>query len=238
MRRTTTIFIALGLIVLVAAGTGYSFRSTSPQRSTRDAAQQAHTGGTLKLLAKAAGGTIDPHVNYTLQYWQLYQATYDGLLAFKKAGGNAAFKVVPDLATNMPTPTNGGKTWVFKLRKGIKFSNGKTVTPERRRRLVPAHLQGEEPDLGHVLRRHRRRDACLKTPATCTLKGGVIGNDAGQHGDDQPRRARPGVQVQARRPARDHPPGGHPAEGRRHEADPRHGRVLLHVVQPEQAARA
>src|SRR5262245_33698760 len=81
-----------------------------------------HRGGTLKLLAKAAGGTLDPQVNYTLQYWQLYQATYDGLLGFKKAGGEEAFTVVPDLAENLPTPTNGGKTWVFKLRKGIKFS--------------------------------------------------------------------------------------------------------------------
>ena len=61
-----------------------------------------HRGGTLKLVAKAAGGTLDPQVNYTLQYWQLYQATYDGLLAFKKAGGNAAFTVVPDLATSHP----------------------------------------------------------------------------------------------------------------------------------------
>ena len=43
-----------------------------------------HRGGTLKLVAKAAGGTIDPHVNYTLQYWQLYQATYDGLLGVRE----------------------------------------------------------------------------------------------------------------------------------------------------------
>src|SRR5262245_44754204 len=86
-------------------------------------AATGHQGGTLKLLAKAAGGTLDPQVNYTLQYWQLYQATYDGLLAFTKAGGDAAFTVVPDLAESLPTPTNGGRTWVFKLRKGIKFSN-------------------------------------------------------------------------------------------------------------------
>ena len=26
--------------------------------------------------------TLDPQVNYTLEYWQLFQATYDGLLAF------------------------------------------------------------------------------------------------------------------------------------------------------------
>src|SRR6266850_7945001 len=91
---------------------------------TSGAATQAdHNGGTLKLLAKAAGGTLDPQVNYTLQYWQLYQATYDGLLAFKKAGGGAAFEVVPDLASGYKL-SNGGKTWTFTLRKGIKFSNG------------------------------------------------------------------------------------------------------------------
>ena len=177
MRRTTTIFLALSLIVLVAAATGYSFRSTSPQRSTRDAAQQAHTGGTLKLVAKAAAGTIDPQVNYTLEYWQLYQATYDGLLAFTKAGGNAAFTVVPDLAENLPTPTNGGKTWVFKLRKGIKFSNGKTVTPDDVVASFQRIFKVKSPTSGSFYAGIVGASACLKTPATCTLKGGVIGND-------------------------------------------------------------
>jgi hypothetical protein len=31
--------------------------------------------------ANSAAGTIDPHLNYTLQYWQIYQAPYDGLIA-------------------------------------------------------------------------------------------------------------------------------------------------------------
>jgi len=39
---------------------------------------------------------------YTLQYWQLYQATYDGLVSFQKVGGDPSFDVVPDLATAMP----------------------------------------------------------------------------------------------------------------------------------------
>src|SRR6476619_7339080 len=115
-RKSLIVLALVAIIGVVATGTS-SARTTS------------HRGGTLKLLANAAGGTLDPQVNYTLQYWQLYQATYDGLLAFQKAGGSAAFNVVPDLASNLPTPTNGGKKWVFHLRKGIKFSNGKTVTP-------------------------------------------------------------------------------------------------------------
>ena len=116
-----------------------------------------HRGGTLKLLAKAASGTLDPQVNYTLPYWQLYQATYDGLLAFKKAGGDAAFQVVPDIAQNIPTPTNGGKSWVFKIRKGIKFSNGQTVTPNDVAASFRRIFKVKSPTVGNVLRRHRRR---------------------------------------------------------------------------------
>jgi peptide/nickel transport system substrate-binding protein len=62
------------------------------------ALDEAHRGGTLRLLAVGAGGTIDPHVNYTLQYWQLYQSIYDGLVTFKHAAGTDGFTIVPDLA--------------------------------------------------------------------------------------------------------------------------------------------
>src|SRR5204863_5916965 len=51
----------------------------------------AHKGGTMRLVAVGAGGTIDPHVNYTLQYWQLYQSIYDGLVTFKHAAGEDGF---------------------------------------------------------------------------------------------------------------------------------------------------
>src|SRR2546423_3434975 len=108
-RKVLIVAVLAAIAAVVAAGTS----------SARNA---DHRGGTLKLLAKAAGGTLDPQVNYTLQYWQLYQASYDGLLAFKKAGGSEAFRVAPDLASGYKI-TNAGKTWVFTLRKGIKFSN-------------------------------------------------------------------------------------------------------------------
>ena len=130
MRRVPAMLVACALVALAAVAAG----SSAPQQreavagataTDRGALMKEHRGGTMKLLAKAAGGTLDPQVNYTLQYWNLFQATYDGLLAFTKAGGNAAFEVVPDIAEKLPTPTNGGKTWVFTIRKGIKFSNGK-----------------------------------------------------------------------------------------------------------------
>jgi peptide/nickel transport system substrate-binding protein len=160
-------FAFLCALVALAAGAGTSGAATRAD----------HKGGTLKLLAKAAGGTLDPHVNYTLQYWQLYQATYDGLLAFTKAGGDAAFTVVPDLAVAIPKPTNGGKTWTFKLRKGIKFSDGTPVTVKD----VVASLQRifkvKSPTSGGFYAGIVGAKACLAKPAGCTLKGGVAGND-------------------------------------------------------------
>ena len=144
--------------------------------SSSGAKSSSHRGGTMKLLAKAAGGTLDPQINYTLQYWQLYQATYDGLLAFEKAGGDAAFTVVPDLAENLPTPTNGGKTWVFKLRKGIKFSNGQPVTVKDVVAAFQRIFKVKSPTSGGFYAGIVGAKACLAKPATCTLKGGVVGD--------------------------------------------------------------
>ena len=71
----------------------------------------------------------DPAQNYTLEEWQLLIDTHDGLTTFQKVGGVAGTKIVPDLATSIPTPTNGGKTYVFNIRHGIKFSNGQVLKP-------------------------------------------------------------------------------------------------------------
>ncbi len=153
------ILCALAALALSVAATG--------------AATKDHRGGTLRLLAKAAGGTLDPQVNYTLQYWQLFQATYDGLLAFKKAGGEGAFTVVPDLAETLPQPTNGGKTWVFTLRKGIKFSNGQPVTVNDVVASLRRIFKVKSPTSGGFYAGIVGAKACLAKPAGCTLKGGV-----------------------------------------------------------------
>ncbi|HZQ65001.1 MAG TPA: ABC transporter substrate-binding protein [Gaiellaceae bacterium] len=162
-RRVAGIVLVLAIAAVMAGSS--SARSTD------------HRGGTLKLLAKAAGGTLDPQVNYTLEYWQLYQATYDGLLGFKKAGGDAAFDVVPDLASSY-TITNGGKTWTFQLRKGIKFSNGQPVTVKDVVASFQRIFKVKSPTSGGFYSGIVGAPACLKKPATCTLAGGVSGNAA------------------------------------------------------------
>lgn len=174
------------VLALAACSSG---GSTSPGSGSSGAAsgtgsaapagyQSAHAGGTLTLLAKSAGGTLDPQINYTLQYWQLYQATYDGLTAFKKVNGPDSFTVVPDLAESIPTPTNGGKTYVFTLRKGLKFSDGSPVTTDDVVASFQRIFKVSSPTAGSFYAGIVGADKCLKTPATCTLAGGVTGDSA------------------------------------------------------------
>lgn len=143
------------------------------------AAQAAdHMGGTLRLTGAAAAGTIDPQINYTSQFWTVFFVTNDGLVAFKHVNGAASNDVVPDLATSVPAPQDGGKTYVFTLRKGVKFSNGKDVTPEDVVATFQRIFKVSNPNAGSWYNVIVGADACLKTPATCTLAGGVVADDA------------------------------------------------------------
>ena len=137
-----------------------------------------HRGGTMRLVARSAAGTLDPHINYTLQYWQIYQSVYSGLTAFKKGAGEEGFKVVPNLAEEIPTASNDGKTYVFKLRKGIKFSDGRDVTMKDVVASFQRIFKVSSPTSGGFYSVIVGADKCIATPATCTLEGGVTGDEA------------------------------------------------------------
>ena len=107
--------------------------------------------------ASRAAGTIDPHINYTLQYWQLYQSIYDGLVTFKKAAGAEGFTIVPDLAEELPAADRRRQDLYLQAAQGHQVLERQRADRQGRRRLVPAHLQGLEPDRGRLLHRHRRR---------------------------------------------------------------------------------
>jgi peptide/nickel transport system substrate-binding protein len=163
--------VLIGLVV-VAAGCGGS-KSSKGKTSTTAAGAK---GGTMITLANAApSGSPDPQVNYTLQEWQFLIITHDGLVAFKRVGGPAGTKLVPDLAESVPKPTNGGKTWKFTLRSGIKFSNGQTVTAKDVKATFERLFRiGTSPNAGSWYNVIVGGDACVKTPKTCDLSKGVV----------------------------------------------------------------
>jgi len=143
----------------------------------RAALMQAHRGGTMRLLAHSAAGTIDPQVNYTAQFWQVFSMAYDGLLAFRKVPGPRGNDIVGDLAEAVPIPTDGGLTWIFRLRPGIRFSDGSPVRASDVAASFRRLFRISSPTADSFYGAIAGSGACLRTPATCMLDG-VVADDA------------------------------------------------------------
>jgi peptide/nickel transport system substrate-binding protein len=156
-----------------------SFIAASFLSSPGASAAASHRGGTLRLTAQSAAGTIDPQINYTLEFFQVMEISYDGLLTFEKAKGTAGLTIVPDLATSLPKPEDGGKTYVFTLRRGIRFSDGRPVTVDDVVASFRRLYKVGSPTAGTFFSGIVGADACNKTPATCTLPGVVGDRKAG-----------------------------------------------------------
>ncbi len=76
-------------------------------------------GGTLSIEVSADPVGLDPAVTLDNDSGYILGTLYDGLTAY----GVGNTKVVPGLAKSWQI-TNGGKTYIFNLRQGVKFSDG------------------------------------------------------------------------------------------------------------------
>ncbi|MDX6386982.1 MAG: hypothetical protein QOD85_784, partial [Gaiellaceae bacterium] len=95
---------------------------------------QAHRGGTLRLVSAFGIDSVDPALAYTPLTWSVLTMTNDGLVGFRRVGGIQGIQLVPDLATSLPVAVDNGRTYTFRLRPDIQYSNGKLVQPEDFRR--------------------------------------------------------------------------------------------------------
>jgi peptide/nickel transport system substrate-binding protein len=95
-----------------------------------------HRGGTLVVLADFGIGSIDPALTQAPDGWSILTMTNDGLVGFRRVGGVEGVELVPDLAVSLPTPGDGGKTYTFRVRPDIHYSNGKLVQPDDFRRAI------------------------------------------------------------------------------------------------------
>jgi peptide/nickel transport system substrate-binding protein len=173
-RRGAWIAAAVAVAVAVAGCGG----SSSSSSSSSSSAASSHKGGTFTILANSSFGVADPAQNYTLQEWQLLIDTHDGLVQFKRVGGTAGTQIVPDLAESIPQPTDGGKTYTFHIRRGIKFSNGQVMKPSdfvttfERQFTVPGPTTFYAGIVG--------ASACTNATKTlkCDLTKGVVADDS------------------------------------------------------------
>ena len=101
---------------------------------------------------------------------------YDTLVTYEAAPGPDGLRLVPDLALQIPAPTHGGRTYSFRLRQGIRYSNGALVKASDFRyaleRLFALGSPGASfySDLVGA-------GACQDHPGNCDLSHGVVTND-------------------------------------------------------------
>lgn len=138
-----------------------------------------HQGGTLTVAAQYLPGfnaIIDPAEVYDVQTLQPLRLVYDGLVASRFASLDASV-LVPDLALALPEPSNGGKTYTFTLRPGIRYSTGRELRASdfvlgMRKALT---LKQGRPDFFAGIVGGQR---CVENPDSCVLSDGVVTDDA------------------------------------------------------------
>ena len=151
-----------------------------------------HRGGVLTMVAEWAleQGDDAPDTDLTLHYsgasLQLAQLTNDGLVGFRRAGGVQGAAVVPDLALSMPEPTDGGRTYTFQLRKGVRYSTGDPVLAGDIRRGIersvlysatPKYLRSYIVGAKACRKAAERAVAADRPRPRCDLSKGIVTND-------------------------------------------------------------
>ncbi len=82
-------------------------------------------GGVYRTAVSSFGLTnnMDPVGETEIGFaFSVYDALLRELVTFRHVNGAAGTQIVPDLATSVPTPTDGGLTYTFHLKSGIKFA--------------------------------------------------------------------------------------------------------------------
>ena len=142
---------------------------------TRQQAQ--HRGGTLVLLGARRFTSVDAQVDYEATPGQFLGLVNDGLVAYDHTSGRNGFQLVPDLALGIPTPTDDGRTYVFRLRPGIRYSDGRQLQASDFARAAVRLFHVHSP-IASFFRDMLGGPACIVRPARCRLPNGVVADDA------------------------------------------------------------
>ena len=110
---------ALVLCVLAFGAVGLAACGSSSSEDTK-------TGGEMKI-GSVLPDNYDPVMYQTVQANQPLQTVYTGLVTYKHAQGAEGAKLIPGLAEAMPTLSSDKLTYTFKLRDGMKYSDGSPV---------------------------------------------------------------------------------------------------------------
>ena len=137
----------------------------------------AHRGGTLRV--GGAPAELDPALGtYVLDSFLVDGLAYESLVGYRRVGGAAGVSLVGDLATDVPSPVDGGRRYVFQLRDDdVRYSDGSPLRAADFRASVERTIV-LSPDVGTFL-----FDSvigvkrCLGAGPRCNLSAGIVTNE-------------------------------------------------------------
>jgi peptide/nickel transport system substrate-binding protein len=121
MKHLTRAVAVAAALVLAAAACNANDKS-APSGGSTAAAEQ---GGTWHVLTTSKEINLDPAKSQNLGISTIH-LVLRGLTSWKTEQGNAA-QLVPDLATDTGQVSDGGKTWTYKLKPGLKYADGSPI---------------------------------------------------------------------------------------------------------------
>jgi peptide/nickel transport system substrate-binding protein len=112
--------IAALVVVTLLAGSGTAHSGSAP------------SGGTFLIASCSTAGTcfdsIDPAIAAAPTALDLNQPTCATLVRYPDIPPPAGYRLVPELAAGFPRISDQGRTYRFRLRSGVRFSDGASVT--------------------------------------------------------------------------------------------------------------
>src|SRR3954465_1861393 len=147
----TAASLAVGL-ALIASACGSSGNKTNTSGSGGTTSGGTASGGKTFANFRLAYDTgidfLDPGLSYTVEGWGIMWNVYLPLIGYKHAAGPDGATLVPYLAKDLPKVTNGGKTYTFELRKGLKYSDGTPVKASDFKASIVRDFKVDSPGFG------------------------------------------------------------------------------------------
>ncbi|CAL2070001.1 MULTISPECIES: ABC transporter substrate-binding protein [Streptomyces] len=85
-------------------------------------------GGTVTYEMSDVPDSFDPGNTYYAYMYNFSRLYARPLMTFEPAPGSKGNTLVPDLAASKGVSSDGGKTWTYKLRSGLKYQDGTPIT--------------------------------------------------------------------------------------------------------------
>ena len=92
------------------------------------AAETPRRGGILTFVVAGGAPSFDAHREWTFAMLQRIAPFYSVLIRVNPDNASSTTDFVCDLCITVPEPTDGGKKYTFKIRRGVKFHDGSPLT--------------------------------------------------------------------------------------------------------------